>query len=166
MTYFSKIIIIGLLFMQTTGFGQDYHSDEEDYDFLTGLVSRDQLQSGKFGEYFSQNYKDYQPDNEIIQNLKNTIFTHKIQIIMATWCHDSQEQVPRFYKILDQLDYNTNFVEIICVDRNKEVSGYNLEALDIERVPTFIFYSDDAEKGRIIETPQTTLEFDSYSILK
>jgi hypothetical protein len=39
------------------------------------------------------------------------------------------------------------------------------DKLDIQRVPTFIFYKNNIEAGRIIENPETSLEQDMVKIL-
>ena len=133
-------------------------------DYLFGKCQRTDLQKGEFAKFFFNEYTNYFPKKEITDLLGNKIYSCSITIILGTWCSDSKEQVPKFFKILDQLDYNTNYVEIICVDR-KKTAGFDISALQIERVPTFIFYKSGIEKGRITETPLLTLEEDIYNIL-
>jgi hypothetical protein len=41
----------------------------------------------------------------------------------------------------------------------------DVDSLDIELVPTFIFYRKGMEIGRIVETPLQTMEEDIYRIL-
>jgi hypothetical protein len=133
-------------------------------EILVGKFERTDLQKGEFSKYFFDEYKKYCPKKEFTDQLKNKIFAYPITIAMGTWCQDSREQVPRFFKILDELNYNTNYLEIICVDKNKS-AGIDISDLKILRVPTFIFYQDGVEKGRIIETPSLTLEEDTYKII-
>jgi thiol-disulfide isomerase/thioredoxin len=134
-------------------------------EMLIGKVNRSQLQTGEFGKYFINNYTNYAPDQKIINELKNKIYRYDIVVVLGTWCSDSHKEVPRFYKILDKLEYNTNSVEIICVDRNKTAGDVDVSSLDIERIPIFIFLIDGTEKGRIVETPNMSLEEDIYKIL-
>jgi hypothetical protein len=89
----------------------------------------------------------------------------KITVVMATWCGDSKEWVPRFYKITDELNYNYQKLTLICVDRTKKAPGTIVETLNIERVPTFIFYRKKTEIGRIIEVPADLLEKEILKIL-
>ncbi len=84
---------------------------------------------------------------------------------MGTWCSDSRREVPRFYKILDELNYPEEKVELINVDRNKVGIENSVDSLNIELVPTFIIYSKGEEIGRIIETPKESLEKDLAKIL-
>ena len=134
-------------------------------EFIVGKCDRIDLQKGDFGKHFFEEYNNYNPESEFLDNIKNKIFNCSITIVLGTWCHDSQQQVPRFIKILDELDYNTNYLEIICVDKDKKTGDIEITDMNIERVPTFIFYEKDKEIGRIIETPNKSLEIDTYKIL-
>jgi thiol-disulfide isomerase/thioredoxin len=137
----------------------------EGEDMPVGKVTRERLQSGEFGKYFSYNYTNYAPDQQVIDDLKNKIYSYDIIIVLGTWCSDSQRDVPRFYKILDKLKYNTNSIKVYCVDRDKTAGNNDISDLNIERIPTFIFMKDGEEKGRIVESPQETLEKDMLEIL-
>jgi thiol-disulfide isomerase/thioredoxin len=135
-------------------------------EILVGEYLRADLQKGDFGKYFMEEYTRYNPKKEIVDELKKYIYDKTITIVLATWCHDSKEQVPRFFCILDLIDYNTNRLKIICVDRNKLAGQMDISELKIERVPTFIIYHDGAETGRIIETPNISLEQDILNFLR
>ena len=137
-----------------------------DTNIIVGECDRSDLQTGEFGNHFFEEYRSYQADGELSESIKNKIFSCSITIVLATWCHDSQLQVPRFIKILDNIDYNTNYLKIICVDKEKKAGDIDISMLDIEKVPTFIFYKEDKEVGRIIETPSETLEIDTFNILE
>lgn len=137
-----------------------------DQEFIVGECSRIELQNGEFSKYFFEEYRKYKPDPEVLENTKNKIFNCTITIVLGTRCHDSHQQVPRFFKILDAIDYNTNYLKIICLDKKKQTADYDISDLNIERVPTFICYRKDMEVGRIIETPSSTLEIDIYNIIQ
>jgi hypothetical protein len=134
-------------------------------DFLMGEVSRESLQAGEFGGYFKSEYINYQPCNAAIQQIQKEIYGCSIVIVLATWCHDSQTQLGRFYKILDLLDYNTNLVTTICLDRDKRAGETDISKYNVTLVPTFIFFKNGSESGRIIESPKRTLENDIVQIL-
>jgi thiol-disulfide isomerase/thioredoxin len=163
---------IGLIFL-IAGFSQ--HASAQNMssidtgskfnDYPVGKISRVDLQSGWFGDHFMREYATYEPETVDLEKLKNLIFNHRILIVMAFWCSDSQLQVPRFYKVLDRLRYDYNEIEIISVDRNKLAGEIDISFLDIELVPTFIFYEGAKERGRIIETPDESLEKDTLKIL-
>lgn len=163
-----SLIFIGFLFSSTTGVAQDGDTLKQAVrkdNFLVGAVDRDELQLGNFGEHFLTEYKNYQPCTNSLQQIQDKIYNKSIVIVLATWCHDSQIQVGRFYKILDQLNYNTNNVVNICLDRDKLAGEEDIKKFDVTLVPTFIFYQGSSEKGRIIESPTMTLEKNIVQIL-
>jgi len=53
----------------------------------------------------------------------------------------------------------------LTVNINKKIPGHSIDSLDIECVPTFIFYHDGNEEGRIIESPEKSLEKDISAII-
>jgi hypothetical protein len=67
--------------------------------------------------------------------------------------------------MLDELNHPKEKVTMINVNRHKKGIENEVEGLDINFVPTFIFYKAEEEIGRIIEMPYETLEKDIMEIL-
>ncbi len=132
---------------------------------LYGNCDRSGLESGEFGVVFKEFYSIYEPDKAVIAELKRLTSGASILIVLGTWCSDSQEQVPRFFKILDKIRFDRRQVSVICVNSDKEAGDVDISGLDIRKVPTFVIYRDGHEAGRIIETPYTTLEKDLLMFL-
>lgn len=133
---------------------------------LIGKCNRQGLESADFFKsYFNDGYGTYTPDGDIIKQLKKKKRGIKIVIVMGTWCGDSREQVPHFYKVLDEIGFKASDVELICIDRTMKAGNVDVAGYDIRRVPTFIFYKEGREIGRIIESPTGTLEKDMLMIL-
>ena len=88
-----------------------------------------------------------------------------ITIVFRSTCSDSREQLPRLFKILNELNYDVNSITLIGVDREKQGLSSETEGLSIELVPTIIIYIDGSEIGRIVETPAESLEKDLLKIL-
>jgi thiol-disulfide isomerase/thioredoxin len=135
-------------------------------EILFGYCNRAGLEEGDFGKVFSEYYSVYEPDKKITGNLKQATDSVSITIVMATWCSDSEEQVPKFFKVLDRIRFDGTMVTIICVDREKKAGEIDLTKMDIQRVPTFIIYRKGKESGRIVETPMNSLEGDLLMILE
>lgn len=132
---------------------------------LIGICSRENFSKDTtFSWWFESEYDYYQPEDSIIQLIN--LDSVKIVCVMGTWCSDSRREVPHFYKILDLLKFDETNLKMYCVDRKKQAEGYDIDQYVIERVPTFIFYKNDSEIGRIIETPQETLERDMLKIIQ
>lgn len=131
-----------------------------------GFSTRELFSDTSFSRWFDPEYESYNVDSTTLQAIGKIPDEIKITIVMGTWCSDSQTQIPRLYKILDYLQYPSDEVTLIAVDREKKGLEGEVTDLNIEFVPTIIFYEDDEEIGRIIEAPQETLEKDILSILE
>jgi hypothetical protein len=129
-------------------------------EILYGNCNRAGLEKGEFGKLFDEYYQIYQPEQAVINQLKVKKEGIEILIILGTWCSDSQEQVPKFFKILDKIRFSRKNVQLICVSSNKEAGDVETANYNIQKVPTFIVYKKGREIGRIVETPYATLEKD------
>ena len=132
---------------------------------LVGYCDREAFVDTNFAWWFNSGYKFYSPKASVITMLNEVETDYTIKIIMGTWCSDSRREVPRFYKLLDELKFPDAEVTLINVDRMKEGHEINIKDLNVLLVPTFIIYSGGKEIGRIIETPKETLEKDLLKIL-
>lgn len=159
-----------LVFVSFNLFGQQFNHSTIDTvknkKMLIGFCTRDAFQDTTFKDWFDEHYNSYQPDYETLDKLEGKLDEISITIVMGTWCSDSREQIPAFFKILDELNYSSDKVKLICVDRKKKGLSNEADDLNIELVPTIIFYKDKQEIGRIIETPMESLEKDLQKIVE
>lgn len=153
--------------------------DEEDeaaahvWDFrdattwLLGDFQLARLFNTPHSSWYESGYREYQPDQAFIEELREVDISNlTITIVLGTWCPDSRREVPRFMKIAEMWGFPEGKIRFIGVDINKIAPLSDYDELGIERVPTFIFYENNSEKGRIIEIPVTSLEQDTRNILK
>ncbi len=130
-------------------------------EILLGKINRRGLEKKPFKEWFDKGYKLYKPDEKTITELKKHIAKNaKIVIIMGTWCSDSRREVPRFYKILDEIGFNKDSLTIYAVDRQMRTPKGEEVKYQIEKIPTIIYYHYNYEAGRIVESPKVSLEKD------
>ena len=118
-----------------------------------------------FDSTFRAEYAVYHADETTLKKLHHKMKGIKVIVVMATWCGDSKDRVPRFYKVMDQINFNYKKLILISVDRSKKAPGTVVETLNIEKVPTFIFYRKNIEIGRIIEVPVDLFEKDMLKIV-
>ncbi len=142
-----------------------FFEEKVGYDILIDHCDRSGLEGPEFGQYFKEYYSAYQLDDETIAKLSKHIKGITIKIILGSWCHDSKMQVPRFVKILDQINFKKENLTMICVDRSKKTHTFSIDDMDVSYVPTFIFYKEGKEIGRIIESPEKSLEKDFLTIV-
>lgn len=132
--------------------------------FATVRVNKAQILKDKD---WNQRYLDYEPDSSMIDTLKSKVDKNlRIDVYLAFWCGDSKRNVPLFLKIIDQVGKEVR-VHYFSVDRkpSRDIK-YFVDKLKVERVPTFIFYRDGKEIGRIIENPQKNMLEDFLEILR
>jgi thiol-disulfide isomerase/thioredoxin len=164
-----RLIIVFFVLFTGNIFAQEINKIIVDPDLnsniLIGNCNRDGLKLEPFKKYFDEEYSKYLPDENIVKQLKRKIGNVRILIVMGSWCDDSRAQVPAFYNILDDLKFDNAHIDIIAVNRKKTAGDVDITSLNIERVPTFIFYRKYWEIGRIIEKPSSTLEKNMLLIL-
>lgn len=135
-------------------------------NILLAYCNKEGFTGDDFNYWFADEYKHYSIDEEVLELLNSDLFSSlHIKAVMGTWCEDSQREIPRIIKILDHLDYNFENLTIIGVDKNKKAEGTEVDQLNINFVPTIVFYINDKETGRIIESPAESLEKDITNII-
>ncbi len=142
-----------------------YFDDKSGKDCIIGDCNRAAFYDTLYAAWFDEEYDNYEIDSEEISNIKKEMLSLEIVIVMGTWCSDSRRELPRFFKILDYVSYPSENVRIIGVNREKKGLEAETDNLNINFVPTFIFYKQGKEIGRIIETPSVTLEKDLSALL-
>lgn len=132
---------------------------------LIGNINKEGLNGDDFIEWYQENYKAHELDTLTIKEINKKIKEVRIKVFMGTWCSDSQREVPAFYKILNQLDFDITKLEVIAVSQEKDTPDKLEEGFNIEYVPTIIIYKNEKEIGRFVEFAQETLEKDILAIL-
>ncbi len=164
-----KYFIIPAIIITTSQIlAQDYKitTDEKNGEpLILGFCPASVMNDSVFNNTWTEEYNNYQPDYETLDSLEGKLDSINIKIIFRSTCSDSREQLPRFFKILNELNYPVNTITLIGVNREKQGLSNEAEGLDIEFVPTIIFYKDGKEIGRIVETPAESLEKDLLKIL-
>lgn len=169
----SSILVISvLMFFAANAFSQDIdkkvQNEKTEKEALIGFIDSTELYSGIFGLYYKTQFETYSPKSKYIKKTKP--FTEKgdyeFVTILGDWCSDSKLQVGRFDKVLKELAIPENKIKHIAVDKDKKAGDLNLKNYNILRVPTFIVLLNGIEIGRIVESPDSSLEKDLYNIIK
>lgn len=161
-----KMFTIIILFTVSLNAQNKIITDEKTGNpMLIGYCTYKAFTDSNFSAWFDTEYIKYEPDSSVLHMIKEKIKDVDITLIIGTWCRETKEEVPRFYKILDAVNYPIDFVTIIAVDRDKKTEGDEISGLAVDFVPTFIFYRNDSELGRILEAPVQTMEEDILEIL-
>ena len=150
-------------------FSQEFNTittdEKTDKPMLIGYTTLDAFNDTSFSWWWVSEYNMYDVNSMDVEMLKVKLEDVDIKIVMGTWCSDSRTEVPHFYKILNEINYPNEKVTLINVNRDKLGLENEVEGLDINFVPTFIFYKAGEEIGRIIEMPYETLEKDMLELV-
>lgn len=159
------IIMLGIIGCSSAQVVNNITIDERSgKPMLEGLCTSEILKSDtSFSWWFESEYEHYEPEDSLIKEIE--LKDVQIVVVMGTWCSDTRKQLPRFMKILEHVSFDMNNLTMFAVDRKKKAEGIDIDYYVIERVPTFIFYKNDSELGRIIESPKASLEADIIEIL-
>lgn len=163
----NRIFILLFTALSCTSFAQ---TNTEKPGILYGVCHKDSLVADPFGKWFNPGYESYHPNPVITGDLKKQNFENiSIKIFFGTWCGDSKREVPRFLKLLSEIPFRQNNLQLIALGGGdslvKQSPGHEEAGLGIFRVPTFIIYKNGIEVNRINEFPVFSLEKDLLAIL-
>ena len=113
-------------------------------------------------EVFKRNYDAY----EVPARIEELPAGLEVKILFGTWCHDSEREVPRMLKLLEASGVKEENISLISLDIRKEEPEGRAKALEVRFTPTFVFFSEGAELGRIIERPVVDLTHDLTALVK
>ena len=132
---------------------------------LLGKFEKADLLQQPYAAWFEPRYEKYEPKAEAMETIKDHINDYDITIFMGTWCGDSKRETPRFFKILDATGYNLDKLTAVAVDYSKSTPEKYEEKVNLNRVPTIIFYKNGQEVNRFVEFAQESLEEDIAKIV-
>ena len=162
------LCLMSATFVKAQEINQSKH-DAKGKEMLVGKIDKKGLTRDPYATWFNVQHKKYRMDPQNINAIEGALKNHEITIFMGTWCGDSKREVPRFYKILEQLDFPMHQLTVVAVDyesdQYKKSPGGEERGLNILKVPTFIFYKKGKEVNRIVESPVVSLEGDMYKIV-
>jgi hypothetical protein len=142
---------------------------------LIGEVNHDGFSKEPYAKWFVDAYDNYQANPRILEKVRKGNAAaneeYEITVFMGTWCGDSQKQLPRLYKILDQSGFNRERMSVHALgiasrEFRRTHNGVAEKGQNIHRVPTIIVSKNNVELGRIIESPADTLEEDLLTIMQ
>ena len=129
---------------------------------LVGPAERSAFQDSS---WYKENYSLYKPQTKLIHEIDSAGAGDSILIVFGSWCSDSHMWVPMFLSITDSTMLARR-IGFVAVPRSKGWRDQLTPGLDIEKVPTFIFYHAGKEIGRIVEEPKGDIGSNIVEILE
>jgi len=118
---------------------------------LKGLLSRADIENDTAFKWFKDNMKFGQADAAAVAAFKQHAQDIQLVVFGGTWCEDTQNLLPVFYRLIDKSGFPDSSITLIGVDRPK-TTLYDLhKAFNVTKAPTFIVMKDGKEVGRVEE---------------
>lgn len=135
---------------------------------LLGIVTAEQILA--ITPEWKANHDAYEPGVQALIALHDAAAAAtgdlSIEVIFGSWCSDSREQIPRFIKVLEQAGAGGIPVTWRGVHKARDQREQRVAQLRITAIPTIIVSRKGSEIGRIVETPQASIEEDLAAVLK
>jgi hypothetical protein len=151
---FSAVVIAGLLAVSLVTAAQPE---------LLGPLTRDVLFE-KLPDWRAV-AEAYQPKPDCVEKLRAQAREVRVEIYLGTWCPDSKAHVSEYFKVMELAEAPAIRTVCIGIPRDKAQRAPYYQGKDIVRLPTFVVFVDGREAGRIVETPERSVEEDLVRIL-
>jgi len=155
--------------------GAEQETPQQSYFFknpmLVGVVETEDLRRDPFAEWFDSGYEEYVIQTSTLAQLYEVLDDPalSIEIFFGTWCSDSQRELPRMMRVLDEARFAASRLTLYALSDNPGVfkmtpDGHEQELL-VHRTATFVVLRNGVELGRLVERPFASLEEDLLGIL-
>lgn len=134
-------------------------------EILLGEFTQADLEKVPHSRWFTPGYENYKPKKKALKTIKKNIHDYEILMFMGTWCGDSRYEVPKFFKLLDEVNFDRKNLMNIAVNFSKKAPGNLDEEYNIHRVPSIIFMKNGKEVNRFVEYSIESLEKDIAKIV-
>jgi thiol-disulfide isomerase/thioredoxin len=138
---------------------------KSDAGVMTGWVQPSVFMKDSGHASFRERYDTVTVDTNLTGMIRQLSAGVEVLVFYGQWCSDSRRDVPHFLRIVEAAAWEPRQMRFYALDRTKESSDGLTEKYSIQLLPTFIFSNGSQEIGRIVESPQTTLEGDMVKIL-
>ena len=134
----------------------------------TGEIDNQDMSHSEYtSKWYEAVYKSYntEAEKEAIKTIKEHINDYDIIAFMGTWCPDSKREVPKLYKILEEVDYDLGKVKMYTLNHMKKSDEGVEKDWNITNIPTIIFLKDGKEVNRFVEHARQSLAQDIAKIV-
>ncbi|MEO6584231.1 MAG: thioredoxin family protein [Ferruginibacter sp.] len=141
-----------ILFLQPASAQTPYTSIlDGETRILNGIVTKYILQNDSSFKWYGTNQAGYTPNAGAVTNMEVAKGTTQYVVFGGTWCSDTQNILPKFFKLQEASGVADKQISFFAVDRSKKTIGNIGDAFKITNVPTIIVMRDGKELGRVVE---------------
>ncbi len=144
--------------------GEATPAEDDDGPVLTGRLTREEIEAAHPGWVHAT--VEAEIDVGAAQALTAVEPGAQVTVFLGTWCSDSRREVPRLWRVLDQVGGLVPFdVDYVAVDRSKKEPAELVAGVDLRYVPTFVVRRGFEEVGRVVEIAPHGIENDLLALL-
>ncbi len=132
--------------------------DNPKHSILKGEVNDELLSEFENNEWYNEGKEEYSPEPETVSKIAKHINEFQVYVFLGTWCPDTRDLLPKFMKVMQETEQSPENLRLFGVDRDKNALNVEKDLFGIEHVPTFIFYKNNNEIGRIVESVDKSIE--------
>jgi thiol-disulfide isomerase/thioredoxin len=125
--------------------------DAEEKKILKGFITKQQITNDTAFAWYATNRKYNKANPEVVAVIKEKAYEFQLVFFIGTWCHDSQQILPKYFATLEAAEYPEHYMTIIACDRDKAGPANIQRPFKVVNVPTVLVMKDGKEVGRIVE---------------
>ncbi len=154
-TLIAAVILIGAICACSPGknLGRPHYTVISDTEtkVLKGVISRSLIENDTSFAWFKENMQLGAADPTAVEILSQHKDHYSFIVFGGTWCHDTQNLLSKFYRMIDKSGFPADKVSLVGVDREKTAPNNLHIKWKITNVPTFIVLKNGKEMGRVVE---------------
>ncbi len=131
--------------------------DEKEKKFLLGIISVSDITQDTSFAWYKENLKYYRNNADLVKMLSEKRGQFQMVLFTGTWCHDSQQVIPKYISCMQAAFFPDSCITIIATDRDKKTIANLHDVFNVHLVPTMIIMKGGKEFGRIEEYGSTGL---------
>jgi len=146
---FAVILLTSCTVSKKNGYTATQDGDDK---VLVGKINRELIEADTSFPWFKTNMKYGTADANAVKVFSEKKDNFSMVVFGGTWCHDTQNLLPVFYKLIDKSGYHASKITLIGVDKKKQTISNLHKKYNIVNVPTFIIFNNKMEEvGRVVE---------------
>ena len=122
---------------------------------LKGIINRSILVNDSSFQWFVENGKYGEADASAVAAFQKNGSKITLLVLFGTWCHDSHNLLPKFYRLIDKAGFPESKIVLVAVDKSKTAVQQLHVKYQLKTVPTFIVLMNGKEIGRVEEYGKT-----------
>ena len=114
---------------------------------------------------FASEYASYQPSAAELAQMQS-LEGLQVVVLFGSWCHDSEREIPRLLKLLQQSEVELSSLQLEAVNQQKQHPQQLHSQYNLRYTSTIIVLDQHGQElGRIIEKPTQSLAEDLAKIV-